>query len=120
MKYLKMKEQLIEWMGEMKHGYKDSDLYLYEESILSEEDTIRIRLYTEKNEYCIVATVDGYLGCIGSSRKPRAGEDWTRGNDLADGDFSKETWNRILGDIVGYELVRIHRPIKCLYDDNLE
>ncbi|MEE8114809.1 MAG: hypothetical protein V3T23_10710, partial [Nitrososphaerales archaeon] len=49
-----------------------------------------------------------YLGCTASSRKPRAGEDWTRGSDLADGDLSLETWNKILGDIVAYELVRVH------------
>ena len=61
MKYLEMKEQLIEWMGEMKHGYEDSDLYLYEEFTSSGKNKIKIRLYTEKNEYSIVATVDGYL-----------------------------------------------------------
>jgi hypothetical protein len=51
----------------------------------------------------------GYLGCTASTRKPRAGEDWPRGNDLADGPLSEETWHSILADIVGYELVRVHR-----------
>lgn len=53
---------------------------------------------------------DGYLGCIASSRKPRAGEKHTRGNDLADGPLTEETWRRILADIVSYEMVRVHRP----------
>lgn len=51
----------------------------------------------------------GYLGCIASSRKPRAGETWTRGSDLHDGDLNKETWYGILADIVSYESVKIHK-----------
>ena len=50
----------------------------------------------------------GYLGCGSSSRKPRAGEDWHRGSDLADGPLTEETWHKIIGDIVSYELVRVH------------
>ena len=73
----------------------------------------RWRLYTETNRYSIsaVARSDpyerGYLGCIATSRKPRAGEDWHRGNDLADGPLHPDTWRRILADIVSYELVRV-------------
>lgn len=80
------------------------------------EDRIHFYIYTNEHQYSITANVEeggrSYLGCISSNRKPRAGEDWTRGNDLADGDLSLETWNRILGDIVSYELVNVHRPSK--------
>ena len=31
-----------------------------------------------------------YLGCVAQARKPRAGEDWTRGSDLADGELDDE------------------------------
>lgn len=119
MEIQKMKEQLIEWVEQMKHGYRDSDLYLYEEFHPTGVN-IRVELYTRTNIYSIVAHLNdrgGYLGCIGNSRTPRAGESWTRGSDLADGDFSKETWIKILGDIVGYELVKIHRPVKCLFEE---
>lgn len=79
-------------------------------------------IYTNEHRYSIIAkTKEGgrsYLGCIVSSRKPRAGEDWTRGNDLADGDLSEETWNRILGDIVSYELVKVHKKMKAQKDEN--
>ncbi len=115
MEIQEMKEQLIEWVEQMKYGYRDSDLYLHEEN----DKTIRIRLYTLTNVYFIVATSTGYLGATVSSRKSRAGEDWTRGSDLADGEFSKETWFAILGDIVGHELVKIHRPIRHLYEDGV-
>jgi len=52
----------------------------------------------------------GYLCCTGRCRKPRAGEDWTRGNDLPDGSYCKETWDRILNAIVAYELVKVIKP----------
>ncbi len=113
------KEQVITWMNKMKHGYRDSRLYMCN---LDNAEGLRIKLFTENNAYSIVARPPkgddkGYLGCIADSRTPRAGEDWTRGNDLADGKFTEETWIEILYDIIGYELVKIHRPIKRLYKD---
>lgn len=75
-------------------------------------DALHFYIYTNDNRYSISASIyedgDTYLRCTASSRKPRAGEDWTRGNDLADGDLNLETWNEILGDIVAYELVRVN------------
>ena len=76
--------------------------------------TEKIRIYTNANCYSITSKRYGngrtYLGCIASSRKSRAGEDWQRGNDLPDGPLSERTWEAILGAIVGYELQKIHRP----------
>jgi len=83
---------------------------------------MRFTIFTDTNAYHINARDadgstradgspdHGYLGCIASCRKPRAGEDWTRGNDLADGALTEETWRCILADIVAYELVKVHRP----------
>ncbi len=81
--------------------------------------TWRFAIYTDNNRYNITAIVRGvgkkcYLGCISSSRKPRAGEDWTRGRDLADGDLSEKTWHQILADIVSYEMVRVHSKDEAL------
>ena len=81
----------------------------------SEPDRFDARFYTDIHSFHISARNprdgdDGYLGCIAGCRKPRAGEDWTRGNDLADGPLSEQTWHRILGDIISYELVKVHRP----------
>ena len=102
-----------------------------------ETTTYRIRLYTEVNRYTItvrgpgprpgpmsflpgdmakepnrgsqaIEIDNGYLGCIATCRKARAGEDWQRGNDLADGPLTEETWRRIIADIVSYELARVH------------
>ena len=70
------------------------------------------KLWTFTNFYSIVGVCkDGaaphYLGCTAQSRKPRAGEDWTRGNDLPDGPFCKETFDAIVRAIVKYEAVRV-------------
>jgi hypothetical protein len=73
--------------------------------------TERYHLYTDRYKYSISAKDrskdDGYLGCVVSARKPRAGEDWTRGNDLPDGPFTRKTWEKIKNAIIKYELVEL-------------
>jgi len=117
MELKEVKDQLMKWVNELRYsGYEEKDCIWTDESELR----VYLMLYTNDHSYRISARLPeskgkddkGYLGCIGSSRKPRAGEDWTRGNDLPDGVFSYETWVRILKGIVGYELVKIQRPIK--------
>lgn len=82
-------------------------------------DSIRVRIFTENERYTIVAT-QGYLGCTVSNRKPRAGEDWTRGSDLPDGELSRKTWERIKDRIVAYELVRVAKPREEVADRMIE
>ena len=53
-----------------------------------------------------------YLGCTASSRVVRPGEDWTRGNDLPDGKFSRETFDAIVRAIIAYELVELAPQIE--------
>ena len=88
--------------------------------------TLKIKFYTKDNTYHVSAILpgirvkesfrtkdgmykkdEGYLGCIVNSRKPRAGEDWSRGNDLSDGSYIEETWNKIKNAIIAYELVKV-------------
>ena len=91
------------WADKMKYG---SDRIL----VIIKKSRIVLKLYTQKTEISISAVApnknkpNGYLGGIASSRTPRVGETWCRGNDLADGDYSKETWNKIMYDIIGWEL----------------
>jgi len=72
---------------------------------------MRCKLWTFTNCYSIDASwKDGagcYLGCTAASRKPRAGENWTRGNDLPDGPFCQETFDQIVRAIVKYEAVEV-------------
>ncbi len=67
-----------------------------------------LRATWEPGDQGVLRQDDGYLGCIADSRKPRAGEDWTRGSDLSDGPLSEVMWRQILADIVSYELVDVH------------
>lgn len=73
-------------------------------------------IYTENNRYRITARDrsedEGYLGCTVSDRKSRAGEDWTRGRDLADGKFTRETWEDIKNDIIRRELVPLATQVE--------
>ena len=115
---MKTLQDVIDKANQFGKFSSDKNIHVLEHSDSSDNDgTYQFRIYTNDNSYSIVArTYDrtkpgnrSYLGCIASSRKPRAGEDWTRGNDLADGDISEETWNQILADIVSYELVVVHQ-----------
>ena len=104
--------------------------------ILDYKNGIGVTFYTKDNQYHISARLPnefrkhvikedkngkvvsesnepingGYLGCIVQTRKPRAGENWTRGNDLPDGKYSEETWRDIVNAIVAYELVKVVKP----------
>lgn len=110
-----LKEQLEKSQGDKRMHFTDElgeflsglerrggNKYIWE----SDGDSVKIILFTDNYTYTIRAT-ENYLGCGVSCRKPRPGEDWTRGNDLADGRFCRETWDKILKDIIAYELVSI-------------
>lgn len=122
-----VKNQLVKWKDQLRYWskYNKEGDYIY---IDQENGRVEMMLYTNDHSYRISARPPkqrnkndkGYLGCQGGSRKPRAGEDWTRGNDLPDGFFCHETWVKILGAIVGYELVKIHRPLIYHYHPELE
>ena len=59
---------------------------------------------TASHSYHISFT-ESYLGCTASSRLQRPGEDWTRGSDLPDGRFSRETFDSIVRAVLAYEVV---------------
>ena len=75
--------------------------------------TIHLYLYTEKNKYSIRFRFPSpndntsYIGCQSSSRKPRAGETWTRGRDLHDGKLTFDNWVRVMADILAMEAVNL-------------
>lgn len=110
MNLAELRKQLIEWMTEVKYWSPETK-QSWEDYIIDdpENDAFRMIIYTDNYSYAISVyhheDRDSYLGCIAATRKPRAGEDWTRGNDLPDGTFSRETFDKIVRRIVGYELV---------------
>ena len=118
---LKEFSELFDWLKQISRYCKVEDFIYISDYKIGE---IRLKIFTKDHEYNISAKLpkrsdfaakhgdkggynDGYLGCISQTRKPRAGEDWNRGNDLADGGYSAETWQEIKDDIIAYELVKV-------------
>jgi hypothetical protein len=104
----------LEWIGELSRfgGNPIDAMVLWE----GPSRLFKARFFTGQFEYTITAREgwaeetaadEGYLGAVVSNRRPRAGEDWTRGDDLADGSYSAETWHRIMVDIISHEMVRL-------------
>ena len=113
-------DQLKKWISEGKFFSWDH-VYIYHEVNNPDhlERELKFSISTKNNEYVIRAiereSGKNYLGCIADSRVRLPGEHHTRGNDLADGDFTRETWIAIMADIISYELVEAPKkqePIK--------
>ena len=98
--------EFYEWLKEISRYSKVEDFILPDY-----KDGIIVSFYTHDYFYCVNVKLpkkdNGYLGCTVQTRKPKAGENWNRGNDLADGKYCRETWERIKNDIIAYELVKI-------------
>jgi hypothetical protein len=85
----------------------------------SDPSRVDIRFYTETNEYQLIIFTEGderapYVNIEGfvRARKPRAGQTSPRVRRLLRTGLNQpnqRTWRRILGTIVGLELVRVHR-----------
>ena len=108
-----MRYQLEKWLRDIcRWGIYEEFVNWLEESNCPDEYKGKVVIYTHDNEYYITFINNKkdnktYMGCTVSKRKPIAGETWTRGNDLPDGDFSLDTWNKIKDSIIAYELVKI-------------
>jgi len=109
--------KVLDEFSELKDWIKQISRYCKVEDFIYISDykkgKIRIKIFTKDHQYGISAHLartnqdDSYLGCIANTRKSRAGEDWSRGNDLADGSYSAKTWQEIKDDILAYELVKV-------------
>ncbi len=139
-----LRKLLTEWLSNIKTWWPETG-QKWDDYILSEEeyrdylfpphsgneeqrakfglcgDHLHVVLFTNDHRYHISAGIPddkgkvGYLGCTASTRKPRAGETWTRGNDLPNGPLTEETFNAIIRKIVGYELVAKVKPRKTTF-----
>jgi hypothetical protein len=78
----------------------------------SSDGLVVVKIYTDINQYIIRAVIEddkSFLAAYGQSRKPRAGEEKRRGQNLAIGPITEETWGRIKNDIISFELVMLRR-----------
>jgi len=107
------RSELVEWFKEIV-PYSKLDLYIRKVreglDISPDADNhanfVSYIFCTESHRYSIRATPT-YLGCIASCTSQLPGEDWTRGCDLPDGKFSRETWDYIKEAIVRNEMVKL-------------
>ena len=104
--------ELAEWLKIIsRYGNVDSVCQIFRDK--RDQERYFLYIFTDEHSYHISAYAPsekrpkGYLGCIANCRKPRVGETWHRGSDLSDGSYSKETFIKIIGDIVSYELKTI-------------
>jgi hypothetical protein len=103
--------ELQKWLSQISRFNKIMD-YLYISDY--KDKMLMLEIFTKEYKYSISARIQrpekkGYLGCIVTTRKPRAGEDWNRGRDLANGSYSATTWEEIKNDIISSEIVRVVR-----------
>lgn len=64
--------------------------------------------YTDSAVYRVTATAERMV-CGATARAWLAGEDWHRGHDCGDGDFSRATWDGIVQRMLRAELVRVRK-----------
>ncbi len=111
-------QQLDRWLNQLIYPGKLSDFIQDIEGQCEPGVEVyrRFAFYTEEYQYFIIAIDrekdEGYLGCQVQVRKARAGEDWLRGNDLADGIFDEDTWSDIINSIIRYEVVKLSKYLK--------
>jgi len=103
-------DQVKKWLKEFARAGMDK-VHIEKDTGIQDngEWAFTARLYTATCYYDITAIdrqgPSSYLGCFAHCRYPLLGEHWRRGNDLADGPLTRETWERIKNDIISYELV---------------
>ena len=125
-----LRTTLVEWLERVKAWYDSSGQdwndyiltdkewhdYLYPPDRLGcsmvwepKDNRLHLVLYTNDHRYHVGLHLkdDGsvYMGCMAQARKPRAGENWDRGNDLHDGGFTWDDFVAIMLDIAAYEMV---------------
>ena len=103
------------WLKEIvRYGNVDSQALIFwdinAKTFNDDGNHFSVTLYTSDHKYSLYGCTPterkpkGYLGAGASTRKPKPGEFWDRGNDLPDGSYSKETFDNIMYGIVSYEL----------------
>ena len=125
-----LRKTLVEWLSEIKEWHPSTE-QSWDDYILTDQewkdaqwlgdhpkttearpDWFHLVLYTETHLYRIVVINKEQPIMMASvhNRKARAGESWLRGNDLTDGPFCKETFQKIIYDMFAYELIAKVKP----------
>ena len=109
----------LDWIGELsRFGGNPIDAMVLDEEPSKQGSVFKASLFTERHIYHITAMpswnteTEGHEGCLSAfvgNRMFRAGDDenWERSSYLADGPYNEDTWQRIMADIIGHEMVRL-------------
>lgn len=112
MTYEEMVSEISNWLGDwLRYGTAPDERIRFERREHDDESGV-MYFATQMNNYSISFTGGRYMGGVVSSRLARAGETWLRGNDLPDGEFSRETFEKIMRAVVGYEMEFLAPPVE--------
>lgn len=99
--------ELYDWINESPY-FNWSQVVASIVKFFGNNTAVTLTLYSSEYQYTITVSEDSeYMHAIMSDRAPIPGETWTRSMDLIDGDYSKETFDAIMGQILSYELLKI-------------
>ena len=106
--------EVVSWLEEIcPYKYIEKYIICDHNPKVKGKENYNFTFFTKENRYrigvVVFSGVPKYMAASMTTRKPRAGEDWNRGNDLPDGEYSKEKWNSIKAAIIATELVKIVR-----------
>lgn len=106
--YQKTKELFPDFISWVERSFHRADIIKKIKFYVEDQEVehASVTFYTEKHYYKM-SIYPKYLGCVMSSRLPRAGEEHIRGMDLLNGKNTIKTWNRMLGAIISTELKAI-------------
>jgi len=120
--YQENKEQLREWLDEIPLWRPGPEACGERVRFADQQDETPVTKGRGSVIFCTVAHsyrlsfTEEYLGATASSRTVRPGEDWTRGSDLPDGKFCRDTFDHIMKAVIGYELVGLTPERKPMAD----
>ncbi len=102
--------EAYKWLYKIsRYGNIDSIMHI----IKIEDNLFRIKLFTSEHIISITFKIPkdendkGYCGASFSNRRELPGEFWKRGNDFPDGDYSIETFEKIIYGILRIEFKNI-------------
>ena len=87
---------------------------VWEDYVTKEDDQhglLRVKIYTDRFAYEISVGWNNkdYISCKSQARRQRPGESFFRINELFTGPICKESFNRVILDILSNELINIYR-----------
>ncbi len=105
-----VKAWLFDLLDNMKYRRENWQEYVIRED--NESNVLKLKLYTDRHHYIISIgfKTSDYITCVATARRQRPGESFFRNNDLHNGRLNEDSFNRVMSDIVSYELCSLWKP----------